>query len=45
MQQTMAATMTPNNAHKEIPGNPSMATSSKIRLNDRSNGKPLQVLS
>lgn len=45
MQQTMAATMMPNNAHKEIPGNPSTATSSKIRLSDRSNGKPLQVLS
>src|SRR6185437_13035590 len=44
-QQTMAPAMIPNNAHKEIPGNPSMATSSKIRLNDRSNGKPLQVLS
>ena len=44
-QQTMAPAMIPNNAHKEIPGNPSTATSSKIRLNDRSNGKPLQVLS
>lgn len=38
-------TMIPNNAHKDIPGNPSTATSSKIKLNDRSNGKPLRVLS
>lgn len=42
---TMAPTMIPNNAHKDIPGNPSTATSSRIRLNDRSNGKPLRVLS
>ncbi|MDD7805079.1 MAG: phytanoyl-CoA dioxygenase family protein [Endozoicomonas sp. (ex Botrylloides leachii)] len=35
----------PNENHKEIPGNPSLATSSKIKLNDRSNGKPLRVLS
>ncbi|MBS1664562.1 MAG: phytanoyl-CoA dioxygenase family protein [Bacteroidetes bacterium] len=34
-----------NTAHKEIPGNPSVATSSKIKLNDRSNGQPLRVLS
>ncbi len=34
-----------NKAHEEIPGNPSTATSSKIRLNDRSNEKPLRVLS
>jgi hypothetical protein len=33
------------NAHKEIPGNPSTAKSSPIQLNDRSNGKPLRVLS
>ncbi len=33
------------NAHKEIPGNPSTAKSSQIKLNDRSNGKPLRVLS
>jgi len=37
------ATMAP--AHKEIPGNPSVAKSSKQKLNDRSNGKPLRVLS
>ncbi len=40
----MAATMMPN-AHKDIPGNPSTAKSSAEKLNDRSNGKPLRVLS
>lgn len=40
---TMTPTMAP--AHKEIPGNPSVAKSSKQKLNDRSNGKPLRVLS
>ncbi len=34
-----------NKAHEEIPGNPSTATSSQQQLNDRSNGKPLRVLS
>lgn len=38
-------TMATMNAHKDIPGNPSTAMSSRIRLNDRSNGKPLKVLS
>lgn len=33
------------NAHKKIPGNPSTAKSSALKLNDRSNGKPLRVLS
>src|SRR3954468_4491196 len=42
---TMAVNMKANEAHKEIPGNPSVATSSVIRLNDRSNGEPLRVLS
>ena len=28
-----------NKAHEEIPGNPSTATSSKQKLNDRSNGQ------
>lgn len=37
--------MIPNNAHKDIPGNPSTATSSKKRLSDRSTGEPLRVLS
>ena len=35
----------PNQNHKEIPGNPSTATSSQLKLNDRSNGKALKVLS
>ncbi|WP_461116260.1 phytanoyl-CoA dioxygenase family protein [Spirosoma jeollabukense] len=39
------AVLIPDNAHKDIPGNPSTATSSKIKLNDRSNQKPLRVLS
>ncbi|MEK6153050.1 phytanoyl-CoA dioxygenase family protein [Flavobacteriaceae bacterium 3-367] len=34
-----------NTAHEDIPGNPSTATSSKIQLSDRSNGRPLKVLS
>lgn len=37
--------MMPNTNHKDIPGNPSTATTSKIKLGDRSNGKPLRVLS
>ncbi|NBO48766.1 MAG: hypothetical protein EBU80_03410 [Chitinophagia bacterium] len=44
-QQTMAPTMNPNNAHRDIPGNPSTAKSSAVKLNDRSNGIPLRVLS
>src|ERR1700740_973080 len=42
---TMAPTMNQENAHKEIPGNPSTAKSSITNLNDRSNGEPLRVLS
>ena len=45
--QTMSPTMTPTmatNAHKDIPGNPSVAKSSTHKLNDRSNGKPLRLL-
>lgn len=34
-----------NKGHVDIPGNPSTATSSKKKLNDRSDGKPLRVLS
>jgi hypothetical protein len=45
MAPTMAPTMMPDNAHKEIPGNPSTAKSSATKLNDRSNGKQLRVLS
>ena len=48
-QQTMSITMAPNigtaNAHKDIPGNPSTAKSSKVKLNDRSNNKHLNLLS
>jgi len=37
-------TMLPNE-HKEIPGNPSTSKSSTLKFNDRSNKKPLRVLS
>lgn len=37
--------MVPSNAHKDIPGNPSTAKSSHLKLNDRSNNQPLRVLS
>jgi hypothetical protein len=37
--------MAQQNAHLDIPGNPSTAKSSHLQLNDRSNGKPLRVLS
>jgi ectoine hydroxylase-related dioxygenase (phytanoyl-CoA dioxygenase family) len=45
-EKTMAAmgTMALPNAHEEIPGNPSTARSSNLKLNDRSTGKPLKVL-
>ncbi len=43
-QHTMAPTMATNNAHTDIPGNPSTAKSSDVKLNDRSNGNPLQLL-
>ncbi len=45
MTPTMAPNMIPDNAHKDIPGNPSTAKSSVEKLNDRSNGEPLRVLS
>ncbi len=35
----------PNQNHENIPGNPSTATTSKKKLNDRSNGTSLRVLS
>lgn len=44
-QATMTMMPGPTNAHKEIPGNPSTAKSSVTKLNDRSNGEPLRVLS
>lgn len=45
MQSPTMATMAPQNEHKDIPGNPSTAKSSIQKLNDRSNGRPLKVLS
>lgn len=36
--------MTYESDHKDIPGNPSTAKSSQVKLNDRSNGKALKVL-
>lgn len=46
MAPTMTPTVVPNNAHKEMPGNPSTATSSKIRLRTSlAEGQPLRVLS
>ena len=41
----MMATNGVNTAHKDIPGNPSTATSSKLKLADRENGESLRVLS
>lgn len=37
--------MAPTMAHKDIPGNPSTAKSSQLKLNDRSSGEPLRMLS
>ncbi|MEO9478301.1 MAG: phytanoyl-CoA dioxygenase family protein [Maribacter dokdonensis] len=45
MKQTKNNAEQVNKAHVDIPGNPSTATSSKQKLNDRTNGKPLRVLS
>ncbi len=45
MVPTMTPTMAANKNHEDIPGNPSTATSSTIKLSDRSNGVPLRVLS
>lgn len=45
MKQTKNNVEQGNKAHVDIPGNPSTATSSKQKLNDRTNGKPLRVLS
>lgn len=41
----IAMNKNPNPYHADKPGNPSTATSSKTKLNDRSNGKPLRILS
>ncbi len=40
-----AETSNPNQYHQDIPGNPSTATSSRVKLNDRSPGTPLKVFS
>jgi Phytanoyl-CoA dioxygenase (PhyH) len=46
MTPTMAPTMMPNTNHADIPGNPSTATSSKVRLRTSlDDGQPLRVLS
>lgn len=37
--------MIPNNAHKEIPGNPSTATSSKKQLREQADASTLRILS
>lgn len=42
--QTMASQPATMSAHKDIPGNPSTSKSSKVTLNDRSNGAALRVL-
>ncbi len=44
MEQPITATMGTKNAHKDMPGNPSTSKSSNVKLNDRSNGKPLRIL-
>jgi ectoine hydroxylase-related dioxygenase (phytanoyl-CoA dioxygenase family) len=44
MKKEVKATM-PNKAHEEIPGNPSVSSSSDQKLSDRSNRKSLRVLS
>ena len=44
MVPTMAPTMIPNNAHKDIPGNPSTATSSVVKLRTNTEGPALKVL-
>ena len=44
MKKEVKATMA-NKAHEEIPGNPSVSSSSDQKLNDRSNRKSLRVLS
>lgn len=45
MTPAQPKTMAPEYAHKDIPGNPSTAKSSMVKLNDRSNGMALRVLS
>ena len=42
--QTMATTMVPDNQHKDIPGNPSTAKSSNVRLRKDASPNTLRVL-
>jgi hypothetical protein len=44
-EQSKVPTKMANTAHEDIPGNPSTATSSKLKLNDRTSKKSLRVLS
>ena len=41
----MSYEKSPNQYHKDVPGNPSTATSSKIKLRESLEGEPLRVLS
>lgn len=43
--EKLAERVSPNKYHEKIPGNPTTATSSSFKLNDRSNKNPLRVLS
>ncbi len=43
--ETKEGFINPNKDHQDISGNPSTATSSTSQLNDRSNGRPLGLLS
>ena len=45
MMKPIAKASPVTNAHQDIPGNPSTATSSRTKLNDRRNDQPLRVLS
>lgn len=45
MEKTKSKVEMANKAHEEIPGNPSTATSSKIRLRDHADASTLRVLS
>jgi hypothetical protein len=42
--ETKTMAPAPTMAHQDIPGNPSTAKSSAVRLNDRTNGEPLRLL-
>lgn len=45
MERSMTPMSGENKAHKDIPGNPSVATSSRHKLSTRENGEKLRVLS